>query len=64
MNKSEQREVSRIIAHDQHLGADFAARSLSALYRASTRNKAKTEMLLIADHASGHARRVVMLRAA
>lgn len=48
MNKSEQAEVSKIIAYAQYFGADFAARSLSALYRASMRKKAKTEMLVIA----------------
>jgi hypothetical protein len=48
MNKSEQREVNKIIAYAPHLGADFAARALSALYRASMRNKAKTEMLSLA----------------
>ncbi len=48
MTKSEQREVSKIIAYAPHLGADYAARALSALYRASMRNKAKTEMLSLA----------------
>ncbi len=48
MNKSEQREVSRIINYSAHLGADYAARALSALYRASMRKSAKTEMLSLA----------------
>jgi hypothetical protein len=48
MNKSEQREVSRIIAYSSHLGADYAARALSALYRASLRKSAKVEMLSLA----------------
>ena len=48
MNKSEQREVNKIVAYAPHLGADFAARALSALYRASMRNKAKVEMLSLA----------------
>ncbi len=48
MNKSEQREVSKIIAWSANLGGDWAARSLSALYRASLRNKAKDQMLSIA----------------
>ena len=54
MNKSEQREVSKIIAYAAHLGADFAARSLSALIRASMRSKAKTEMLAIAQAHGWH----------
>lgn len=48
MTKSEQREVSRIIAYSSHLGADYAARALSALYRASLRKSAKVEMLSLA----------------
>ena len=48
MNKSEQREVSKIIAWSANLGGDWAARALSALYRASLRNKAKEQMLSLA----------------
>jgi hypothetical protein len=48
MNKSEQREVSKIIAWSANLGGDWAARSLSALYRASLRKSAKVEMLSLA----------------
>ncbi len=48
MNKSEQREVNKIIAYSSHLGADYAARALSALYRASLRKSAKVEMLSLA----------------
>lgn len=49
MNKSEQREVSKIIAYAPHLGVDFAARALSALHRASMRAKAKAEILAAAQ---------------
>lgn len=49
MNKSEAREVSKILAHAPALGADFAARALSALYRASMRAKARAEILAAAQ---------------
>lgn len=49
MNKSEAREVSKILTHAPALGADFAARALSALYRASMRAKARAEILAAAQ---------------
>lgn len=49
MNKSEAREVSKILAHAPVLGVDFAARALSALYRASMRAKARAEILAAAQ---------------
>lgn len=48
MNKHEAREASRTIAALPILGADYAARVLSALHRASLRNKAKQEIAALA----------------
>lgn len=48
MNKSEVKEMSKIVFYAPHLGVDFAARSTSALIRASLRKTAQTEMLAIA----------------
>lgn len=48
MNKHEAREVSRTISALPILGADYAARALSALHRAALRNKAKQEIAAIA----------------
>lgn len=49
MNKSEQREVSKILSWSANLGGDWAARAISALIRASMRNKAKDQMIAIAQ---------------
>jgi hypothetical protein len=48
MNKSETKEMNKIVAIAPHLGADFAARAVSALIRCSMRSKAQAEMLAIA----------------
>ena len=48
MNKSEQREVNKILAYGKHLGAEFMARSLSALHRAAMTGKSKAAILAIA----------------
>jgi hypothetical protein len=48
LTKSQQREVSRTVAHMSALGADFAARSLSALYRSARRESQQREILAIA----------------
>ena len=48
MNKSEQREVNKIISWSANLGGDWAARGLSALIRASMRNAAKEQMIAVA----------------
>jgi len=49
MNKSEQREVLKLIDWSANLGGDWAARGISALIRSSMRNKAKEQMLAIAQ---------------
>tara|TARA_R110000868_G_scaffold379713_1_gene645644 strand:+ start:390 stop:575 length:186 start_codon:yes stop_codon:yes gene_type:complete len=49
MTKSEAREVSKTIQYGAHLGADYIARALSALYRATSSNKTKAEMLALAE---------------
>jgi len=48
MNNLERKEMSKILAYAPHLGANFAARSISALIRCSLRSKAQAEMLAIA----------------
>ena len=48
MNKTESKEISKILAVAPHLGADYAARAVSALIRCSMRSKAQAEMLAIA----------------
>lgn len=48
MNKSELREVNKIISWSANLGGDWAARGLSALIRASMRSKAREQMLAVA----------------
>lgn len=48
MNKSETREVAKIIQFGQHLGADYMARGLSALYRAARTTKSQEQILAIA----------------
>ena len=48
LNKSQQREISKVIAMSQDLGTDFVARSLSALYRSALKKSQQTEILIIA----------------
>jgi len=48
MNKAQQKEVEKTLSHGQHLGADYLARSLSALIRSARTNKQKHELLIIA----------------
>jgi len=49
MTKSETREVAKIQQfHAAGLGADYAARALSALYRASCSTQSKLEILAAA----------------
>jgi hypothetical protein len=47
LNKSQQREVSRVLAYLPHLGADYAARALSALHRSALRASQQRELLAI-----------------
>ena len=37
LNEAQQREVGRVLAYMPHLGKDYAARALSALYRSAMR---------------------------
>ena len=48
LTKNQQREVSRTLAGLAVLGADFAARSLSALYRSARKESQQREILAIA----------------
>jgi len=48
MTKSEAREVSKTIQYGAHLGADYIARALSALHRASRSSKTQAEIVAIA----------------
>ena len=48
LNKSQQREVSRVLAYMPHLGADYAARALSALYRSAMRASQQRELEALA----------------
>ena len=54
MNKSEAREVQKLISWSANLGGDWAARGISALIRASMRNKSKDQMLAIAQAHGWH----------
>lgn len=49
MNKTETKEMSKIVFYAPHFGADYAARAVSALIRCSMRSKAQAEMLAIAQ---------------
>jgi hypothetical protein len=50
MTKSETREIQKIKAYmAAGLGADFAARALSSLYRAARSATSRLEILTIAD---------------
>jgi hypothetical protein len=50
MTKSETREFDLILSHaiNNQVGADYLARSLSALYRAARSKKTQTEILAVA----------------
>lgn len=50
MTKSETREFDRILSYaiNNQVGADYLARSLSALYRAARSKKTQTEILAVA----------------
>jgi len=48
MTKSEAREVSKTIQYGAHLGADYIARALSALYRATRSSKTQAEIAALA----------------
>ena len=48
LNKHQQREINTALARMPILGADYAARSLSALYRSALRDSQKREILSIA----------------
>ena len=48
LNKSQQREISTTIARLPILGTDYAARSLSALYRSAMKQSQQREILAIA----------------
>jgi hypothetical protein len=48
LNKSQQRELNKTLACMPALGSDYAARSLSALYRSAMRDSQRREILSIA----------------
>jgi hypothetical protein len=48
LTKFQQREVNTALARLPVLGADYAARAISALYRAAMRDTQKRELLSIA----------------
>ena len=48
LNKHQQREVNTAIARLPVLGTDYAARCISALYRAALRDTQKLELLSVA----------------
>ena len=48
LNKSQQREINTTLARLPVLGSDYAARSLSALYRSAMRDSQKREIMSIA----------------
>lgn len=48
LNKTQQREVNTALARMPILGADYAARCISALYRCALRDTQKRELLSIA----------------
>ena len=48
LNKNQQREVNTTLARLPVLGADYAARSLSALYRSAMKQSQQREILAIA----------------
>jgi len=44
LNKSQQRELDKVIAYMPVLGADFAARAISALHRAAPKASQQREL--------------------
>ena len=44
LNENQQREVGRVLAYMPHLGKDYAARALSALYRSAMRASQQREL--------------------
>ena len=48
LNKSQQREISKVLAYAGDLGVDFVARSLSALYRSALKRSQQDEILAVA----------------
>ena len=48
LNNSQQREVSKSLPMIAHLGKDFGARVLSALYRSARKTSQQNEILAIA----------------
>ena len=48
MTKSETREISKTRVYAPELGADYAARVLSALHRAARTTRSKLEILAVA----------------
>lgn len=48
LNKTQQREVNTALARMPILGADYAARCISALYRSALRESQKIELVSIA----------------
>ena len=49
LNKIQQREVAHALARLPILGADYAARCISALHRAAARDSQKRELYAIAQ---------------
>lgn len=47
MTKQETKEIAKIIAYGEHLGKDYMARALSALYRATRTTKNQNEILAL-----------------
>ena len=54
MNKSETREVARIVAAGPVLGLDYMARALSALIRATRTGKARRDLIEVAARYGAH----------
>jgi hypothetical protein len=48
LNKSQQRDLSKTLPMIAHLGKDFGARALSALYRSAMKASQQNEILAIA----------------
>jgi hypothetical protein len=48
LNKSQQRELDKVLAYMPVLGADFAARSISALHRAAPKASQQRELMTVA----------------
>jgi hypothetical protein len=48
LNKSQQRDISKILVNGASLGDDYMARGLSALYRSAMKTSQQDEILAIA----------------